>query len=184
MIIWLSNKKKGVVFMIKSFSGKTPVIDEGAFIAENATVIGDVTIGKGSSVWYSAVLRGDMCKITIGENSNIQDNATVHVGMTDAAVIGNGVTVGHNALVHGATIGDNALVGMGSVILDGAVIGENSIIAAGAVVTAKTVIPPNSLAAGVPATVIKELSPQQIMGNKMNAMGYTTLASKYMKEAE
>ncbi len=170
--------------MIKTFSGKTPVIDEKAFIAENATIIGDVTIGEGSSVWYSAVLRGDMCSITIGKNSNIQDNATVHVGMKDPAVIGNGVTVGHNALVHGANIGDNVLVGMGSVVLDGAVIGENSIIAAGAVVTAKTVVPPNSLVAGVPASVIKEVSPQQIMGNKMNAMGYTTLASKYKKEEE
>ena len=170
--------------MIKTFAGKTPVIDESAFIAENASIIGDVTIGKGSSVWYSAVLRGDMCAIKIGENSNIQDNATVHVGMKEEAVIGNGVTVGHNALVHGATIGDNALIGMGSVVLDGAVIGENSIVAAGAVVTAKTVIPPNSLAAGIPATVIKELSPQQIMGNKMNAMGYTTLATKYKKESE
>lgn len=170
--------------MVKAFAGKTPVIDEKAFIAENATIIGDVTIGEGSSIWYSAVLRGDMCGITIGKNSNIQDNATVHVGMKDPAVIGNGVTVGHNALVHGATIGDNVLVGMGSVVLDGAVIGENSIIAAGAVVTAKTVIPPNSLAAGVPASVIKEVSPQQVMGNKMNAMGYTTLASKYKKEEE
>ncbi len=168
--------------MLKTFSGKTPVIDESAFIAENASVIGDVTVGKGSSVWYSAVLRGDMCKITIGENSNIQDNATVHVGMKDPAVIGSGVTVGHNALVHGATIGDNVLVGMGSVVLDGAVIGENSIVAAGAVVTAKTQVPPNSLVAGIPATVIKELSPQQIMGNKMNAMGYVTLANKYKKE--
>ena len=170
--------------MIKTFSGKTPTIDESAFIAENSTIIGDVTVGKGSSIWSGAVLRGDMCSITIGENSNIQDNATVHVGMKDAAIIGNGVTVGHNALVHGATVGDNALIGMGSVVLDGAVIGENSIVAAGAVVTAKTVIPPNSLAAGIPATVVKELSPQQIMGNKMNAMGYTTLASKYKKEAE
>lgn len=168
--------------MVKNFAGKAPVIDDSAFIAENATIIGDVTIGKGSSIWYGAVLRGDMCSIRIGENSNIQDNATVHVGMKDAAVIGNGVTVGHNALVHGATVGDNALIGMGSVVLDGAVIGENSIVAAGAVVTAKTVIPPNSLAAGIPATVVKELSPQQIMGNKMNAMGYCTLASKYKKE--
>ena len=170
--------------MIKDFAGKTPIIDESAFIAENAAVIGDVTIGKGSSVWYSAVLRGDMCAITIGENSNIQDNATVHVGMKEPAVIGNGVTVGHNALVHGAVIKDNALIGMGSVVLDGAVIGENSIVAAGAVVTAKTVVPPNSLVAGVPASVVKELSPQQIMGNKMNAMGYTTLATKFKKEAE
>lgn len=168
--------------MLKTFSGKIPVIDESAFIAENASIIGDVTVGKGSSVWYSAVLRGDMCKITIGENSNIQDNATVHVGMQAPAVIGNGVTIGHNALVHGATIGDNVLVGMGSVVLDGAVIGENSIVAAGAVVTAKTQVPPNSLVAGIPATVIKELSPQQIMGNKMNAMGYVTLANKYKKE--
>ncbi len=170
--------------MIKSFAGKTPVIDESVFVAENAAIIGDVTIGKGSSIWYSAVLRGDMCAITIGENSNIQDNATVHVGMKDSTVIGNGVTVGHNALVHGAKIGDNALIGMGSVVLDGAVIGENSIVAAGAVVTSNTVVPPNSLVAGVPATVVKELSPQQIMGNKMNAMGYTTLGNKFKKEAE
>lgn len=168
--------------MVKSFAGKTPEIEESVFLAENSTVIGDVKIGKGSSVWYSAVLRGDMCSITIGENSNIQDNATVHVGMKDPAVIGNGVTVGHNALVHGATVGDNALIGMGSVVLDGAVIGENSIVAAGAVVTAKTVVPPNSLVAGIPATVVKELSPQQIMGNKMNAMGYSTLANKYKSE--
>lgn len=168
--------------MIKEFAGKAPVIDESAFIAETAAIIGDVTIGKGSSVWYSAVLRGDMCAITIGENSNIQDNATIHVGMKDKTVIGNGVTVGHNALVHGATVEDNALIGMGSVVLDGAVIGANSIVAAGAVVTAKTVVPPNSLVAGVPATVVKELSPQQIMGNKMNAMGYTTLAKKFMSE--
>ena len=168
--------------MVKSFAGKTPEIEESVFLAENSTVIGDVKIGKGSSVWYSAVLRGDMCSITIGENSNIQDNATVHVGMKDPAIIGNGVTVGHNALVHGATVGDNALIGMGSVVLDGAVIGENSIVAAGAVVTAKTVVPPNSLVAGIPATVVKELSPQQIMGNKMNAMGYSTLANKYKSE--
>ncbi|MBR6779661.1 MAG: gamma carbonic anhydrase family protein, partial [Clostridia bacterium] len=119
--------------MIKDFAGKTPEIDESVFVAENAAVIGDVKIGKGSSVWYSAVLRGDMRKIEIGENTNIQDNATVHVGMTDSTVIGNGVTVGHNALVHGATVKDNALIGMGSVVLDGAVIGENSIVAAGAV---------------------------------------------------
>ncbi|MBR3767094.1 MAG: gamma carbonic anhydrase family protein [Clostridia bacterium] len=170
--------------MIKSFSGKTPVIDESAFIAENATVIGDVTIGKGSSVWYSAVLRGDMCSIKIGKNSNIQDNATIHVGIKDSAIIGDGVTVGHNALVHGATVEDNALIGMGSVVLDGAVIGKNSIVAAGAVVTSGTVVPPNSLVAGVPATVVKELSATKVMGNKMNAMAYTTLASKYKKEAE
>ncbi len=168
--------------MIKSFAGKTPEIDESAFVAENAAIIGNVRIGKGSSVWYSAVLRGDMCKIEIGENSNIQDNATIHVGMKDGTVIGNGVTVGHNALVHGATVEDNALIGMGSVVLDGAVIGANSIVAAGAVVTAKTVIPPNSLAAGIPATVIKELSPQQIAGNKMNAMGYVALADKFKEE--
>lgn len=168
--------------MVMPFAGKTPEINENAFIAENASVIGNVTIGKGSSVWFGAVIRGDMCSISIGENSNIQDNATVHVGMTDKTVIGNSVTVGHNALVHGATIGDNVLVGMGSVVLDGAVVGENSIIAAGAVVTAKTVIPPNSLAAGVPAKVIKEITPQQAVGNKMNAMGYVTLAGKYKKE--
>lgn len=168
--------------MTKAFSGKTPDIHESVFVADNSSVIGDVTIGKNSSVWFGAVLRGDMCSIKIGENTNIQDNATVHVGMTDCAEIGNGVTVGHNALVHGAKIGDNVLVGMSSVVLDGAQIGENSIIAAGAVVTAKTVIPPNSLAAGVPAKVIKEITPQQVMSNKMNAMGYVTLAGKYKKE--
>ncbi len=170
--------------MIKAFAGKEPTIDESVFVAENAAIIGDVTIGKGSSVWYSAVIRGDMCAISIGENSNIQDNATIHVGMKDGTKIGNGVTVGHNALVHGATVEDNALIGMGSVVLDGAVIGANSIVAAGAVVTAKTVVPPNSLVAGIPAAVVKELSPNQIMGNKMNAMGYTTLATKFKKEAE
>lgn len=166
--------------MIIPFKKKSPVIDDSCFVAENSTVIGDVKIGAKSSVWFGAVIRGDMASVTIGEKTNIQDNATVHVGLKPCK-IGSGVTVGHNAVVHSATIGDNVLVGMGSVVLDEAVIGENSIIGAGAVVTGGTVIPPNSLVVGTPAKVVKEVGLTQRASTKMNAAAYVQLAEKYKK---
>lgn len=168
--------------MVKSFSGKAPEIANSAFVAENASIIGDVKIGENSSIWYGAVLRGDITSITIGKNSNIQDNATVHVGIKSPAIIGDSVTVGHNALVHGAKIGNNVLVGMGSVVLDNAEIGDNSIIGAGAVVTSNTIVPPDSLVLGVPAKVVKKLSHTQIAGNSMNALGYVALGKKFKSE--
>lgn len=167
--------------MIGSFKGKTPQIDDSCFIAENCTVIGDVTIGEKTSVWYGAVIRADMASVIIGKNSNVQDNCVIHVG-TKPVKIGNGVTIGHGAIVHSAEIGDNTLVGMGSVVLDGAVVGKNSIIGAGAVVTGGTVIPDNSLVVGVPGKVVKETGLKEAASNKTNALIYTTMAATYKKE--
>lgn len=166
--------------MIVSFKKKTPVIDESCFVAENSTVIGDVTVGEKSSIWFGAVLRGDMSKIVIGKNSNVQDNAVIHVG-TEPTIIGDGVTIGHNAIVHSAKIGNNVLVGMGSVVLDGAIVGENSIIGAGAVVTPGTEIPKNSLVVGVPGKVVKQTGLKESASNKMNAIAYAGLANTYKK---
>ena len=167
--------------MIIPFMKFKPDIDDSCFVADNASVIGKVEIGKNSSVWFGAVLRGDINSIKIGKNSNIQDNAVVHTGLTTPAVIGDGVTIGHSAVVHGAKIEDDVLVGMGAVVLDGAVVGEGSIIGAGAVVTEGTVIPKRSLVIGTPGKVVKEIGATQFAGNKMNATSYATLAKAYKK---
>lgn len=169
--------------MIGSFKGKSPEIDESCFIAENSTIVGDVKIGEKTSVWYGAVIRADMAPVIIGKNSNVQDNCVIHVG-TKPTKIGDGVTIGHGAIVHSAEIGDNVLVGMGSVVLDGAVVGKNSIIGAGAVVTGGTVIPENSLVVGVPGKVVKETGLKEAAANKANAVVYTTIANTYKKEQE
>lgn len=168
--------------MILPYKDHVPQVDESAFIADNATVAGRVTLAKNASVWFGAVVRGDTQPITVGEGSNIQDNAVVHVNASTPVVIGSNVTVGHGAIIHSATIGNNVLVGMGATVLDGAVIGDNCVIGAGAVVTAKTEIPANSMALGMPAKVVKELPPSQIMGNRMNALEYVRLAKDYKKD--
>ena len=121
--------------MILAYEGKTPVIDESVFIAEGGVVIGDAVLGAGSSVWFSAVVRADENKIRIGKGSNVQDNATIHCDAEYGVTIGDGVTVGHNAVLHGCTVGDGALIGMNAVVLDGAVIGKNCLVGAGALVT-------------------------------------------------
>lgn len=149
--------------LIKKVRGFAPKIDESVFLADNATVVGDVEIGKGCSIWFNAVLRGDVNPIRIGENTNIQDGVVLHTLYKKSVVeIGNNVSVGHNAIIHGAKVCDNVLVGMGATILDGAVIGENSIIAANALVKAGTVVEPGSVYAGVPAKRVKDVSPEQV----------------------
>lgn len=165
--------------MIINYKKHTPVVHESAFVADNATVAGKVTLEENASVWFGAVLRGDLQPITVGKNSNVQDNVTVHVGIKDPVVIGEGVTIGHNAVIHSAKIGDNSLIGMGAVVLDGAEIGKNCIIGAGSVVTAGTVIPDNSMALGIPAKVVKSLNPVQTASNKVNALSYVKLAKDY-----
>ncbi len=148
--------------LIKSVRGFTPKFGENCFLADNATIIGDVEIGKDCSIWFNAVLRGDVNSIKIGNLVNIQDGSVLHTLYEKSTIeIGNNVSVGHNVTIHGAKICDNVLIGMGSVILDNAVIGENSIIAAGAVVTSGTIVEPGSLYAGVPAKKIKDVSPEQ-----------------------
>ena len=152
------------------------------FRAENATIVGDVTLEKDVSIWFGAVLRADKAAIHIGERSNIQDNAVVHTSEGHETRIGRGVSVGHGAIVHGCTIEDDVLVGMGSIVMNGTVVGRGSIIGAGAVVTGGMEIPPGSLVLGVPAKVIKKISEEQIESTKKNAESYVELARSYSNE--
>jgi len=148
--------------IIKSVRGFTPQFGENCYLSENAAVIGDVIIGNDCSIWFGAVLRGDVNSIRIGNKVNIQDGAVVHtLYEKSTAEIGNNVSLGHNVVVHGAKICDNVLIGIGAVILDHAVIGENSIIAAGSLIKAGTIVEPNSIYAGVPAKRVKDIDPEQ-----------------------
>ncbi len=149
------------------------------FIAPTATVIGEVTLGEETGIWYGAVIRGDKDRIEIGAGSNIQDNAVVHTSRGFPARIGKEVSVGHGAILHGCTVHDRVLVGMGAIVMNGAVVGEDTIIAAGAVVTEGTVIPPGSVVMGVPAKVVKQASPEQKAGIRKNAESYIALAREY-----
>jgi carbonic anhydrase/acetyltransferase-like protein (isoleucine patch superfamily) len=165
--------------MLIPFGDVAPTVAADAFIAENATLVGNVTIGKGSSVFYGAVLRGDTDSITIGVGSNVQDNVSLHTDRGIQLIVGNGVSIGHNAVVHGCVIEDDCLIGMGSVILNRAVIGTGSLIAAGAVVLEDTVIPPGSLVAGIPAKVRRELTDAEKEKVRANASSYVELAARH-----
>ena len=167
--------------MIKNYKNISPEIADGVFVAENASVIGSVKIGKGCSVWYGAVIRADSDSIVIGENTNIQDNCTVHTAFDCGVKIGNGVTVGHNAVVHGCTVGDNTLIGMNSTILNGAVIGNNSIVGAGALVTEHKQFPDNSLIIGVPAKAVATLDDDAVEKIRQNGIEYTAFAKDYLE---
>ena len=148
--------------LIKEVKGKKPVFGENIYLADNATIVGEVEMGDDCSVWFSAVVRGDVNSIKIGNKVNIQDGAVVHCTYQKAAtILGNNVSVGHNALVHGCTIKDNVLIGMGSIVMDDVVVESNSIIAAGAVVLEGTHIESGSIYAGVPAKKVKELNEEQ-----------------------
>lgn len=167
--------------LIIPLRGHTPKIGQNCFIAPNATIIGDVEIGDNSSIWFGAVLRGDVNSIRIGDNCNIQDGAVIHATYERSkTIIGNNVSVGHNAIVHGATIKDDVLIGMGSTVLDNATIESNVIVAANALITAGTQTEPNSIYAGVPAKKIKELSPEKKADTITRiADNYHTYASWY-----
>ena len=150
---------------IRSLNGIDPVFGDNCFIAETAVVIGDVIMGKDCSVWYNAVIRGDVHSIRIGDRVNIQDNATIHATYKKAPCnIGNRVSIAHNAVIHGCTIGNNVLVGIGAIILDDVVVEDNSIIAAGAVVTKGTIVESGTIYAGSPAKKLKEVSPELLKG--------------------
>ena len=151
---------------------RRPKLGKNVFIAKTAVVIGDVTLGANSSVWYGAVLRGDINRIVVGHHSNIQDNAVLHLADDYACIIGNWVTVGHGAIVHACKVGDEVLVGMGAVILDGAVIGKQSIIGAKALVTQGMKIPAGSLVLGAPAKIIRKLTKKERAGLKWWAEKY------------
>lgn len=151
---------------IKEIRGHKPVIGENTFVAETAVIVGDVTIGKDCSIWFNAVLRGDVNKIAIGDRTNIQDGAVLHTLFDGSkhpsqTIIGSDVSIGHNAIIHGGIIGDNCLIGMGSTVLDNAVIPSGCIIAANALVLSNSRLEPNSVYAGVPAKKIKDVTPEQ-----------------------
>lgn len=169
--------------LIKTLNGNTPKIGENCFLAETATVIGEVEIGNNSSVWYNAVLRGDVHYIKIGNNTNIQDNAVVHATYKKSPTnIGNFVTIAHGAIVHGCTIHDNVMIGMNAVVLDDAVVNSNTIIAAGSVVTKGTIVESGCVYAGIPAKKIKEISKELLEGEIVRiANAYEMYAGWYKK---
>lgn len=151
--------------VIREVKGKAPKFGEDCFIAENATVVGDVQMGKQCSVWFNAVIRGDVNYIKMGDKVNIQDGAVIHCTYKKyPTIMGNNVSVGHNAIVHGCTIHDNVLIGMGSIVMDNCIVHSNSIIAAGAVVTQNTIIESGSIYAGVPAKKVKDISKELSSG--------------------
>ncbi|MAC93363.1 MAG: gamma carbonic anhydrase family protein [Flavobacteriaceae bacterium] len=167
----------------KSVRGFTPIFGIDCFFAENATIIGDVIIGDNCSVWYQAVIRGDVNKIVIGDNVNIQDGVIIHATYEKSSThIGNNVSIGHNAIVHGCEIGDNVLIGMGSIIMDHCKIGTNSIIAAGAILPQGTIVESGSVYAGLPAKKIKNLT-KDLQKNEITriAKNYLLYASWYKK---
>jgi gamma-carbonic anhydrase len=163
------------------FLSKKPTIGKGVYIARGAAVLGDVTLGNYSSVWYNAVVRGDINRIVIGHHSNVQDNAVLHLADDFPCIVGNFVTIGHSAVVHACTVGDEVLVGMGAVILDGSVIGRQSIIGAKALVTQGTKIPPGSLVLGAPAKVVRALTREERAGLKAWAQKYVDNSAYCLK---
>jgi carbonic anhydrase/acetyltransferase-like protein (isoleucine patch superfamily) len=162
-----------------AFDGVGPEVDPTAYVAENATLIGRVTLAARSSVWFGAVMRGDTDSLSLGEGSNLQDNVVVHADPGSPAVIGANVSVGHGAVIHGCRIEDGCLIGMNATVLNRAVIGSDSLVAAGAVVLEDTVVPPRSLVAGVPAKVRRELSDDEVAALHANAATYVERAAKY-----
>ena len=165
--------------MIISYNGRTPQIEQAAFVAENAAVTGDVTLGKDSSVWFSAVIRGDGPHIEIGERSNIQDGCVLHADPGYPLTVGSRVTVGHGAILHGCTVGDGTLIGMGAIVLNGAKIGKNCIVGAGALVTGGKEFEDGMLILGSPAKAVRRLTPVEIASNLSSAKHYVEQAKEY-----
>ncbi len=162
--------------MVHRIGDKVPSVKDALFIAWNAEVSGAVTLGPETSVWFSATLRGDIAPITVGRGSNIQDGATLHTDTDLPCVVGAGVTVGHNAILHGCTVGDDCLIGMSAVVLSGAVIGKESIVGAGALVTEGKQFPPRSLLLGSPAKAVRQVDDAMLAKMRENARAYVKLA--------
>jgi carbonic anhydrase/acetyltransferase-like protein (isoleucine patch superfamily) len=169
----------GVTKMLYDYNGIKPRLNEPVFIADGVRIIGDVSIGQDCSVWYNAVLRGDLAPIQIGRRSNIQDGTIGHVNLNQPLIVGEDVSVGHGAIIHGCTIGRGALIGMGAIILNGAVIGDYALIGAGAVVTENKIIPSHTLSLGSPARVVRELTVDDLNRMKITADSYVQKGKEY-----
>lgn len=172
----------GLEQQVERHLNQRPKVGPGVFIAPGAVVLGDVTLGEGSSVWYNAVLRGDINRIEIGHHSNVQDNAVLHLADDYPCLLGNYVTVGHGAIVHACTIGNEVLVGMGATILDGAVVGDQTVVGAGSLITQRKKIPAGSLVMGSPAKVVRALTTEEREAIKVSAKKYVQLAEYYLKQ--
>lgn len=170
--------------IILALGATAPTIADDVYLAPNCVVVGDVRIGAGSSVWFNATIRGDVAPITIGERSNVQDGAVLHVDAGTSCVIGNDVTIGHGAIVHGATVGDGVTIGMGAIVLSRSRIGAGAIVAAGAVVLEGTDVPAAALVAGIPAREKRQLDDAQRAGSMENAARYVRNAARYRAECQ
>lgn len=169
--------------IIKAVNGKSPLIPDDCYVAENATIVGDVSLGTNCSVWFNAVIRGDVNSISIGNKVNIQDGAVIHCTyQKHPTVIGSNVSIGHNAIVHGCVIEDNVLIGMGAIVMDNCVVKSNSIIAAGAVVTQNTVVESGVIYAGVPARKVKEINQSNFAGEIDRIATNYVMYSSWFKE--
>jgi carbonic anhydrase/acetyltransferase-like protein (isoleucine patch superfamily) len=162
-----------------AFKGRSPRVHPTAFVAPTAVLIGDVTLHEHSSVWFGTVLRGDMDRIEIGARSNVQDNTTIHTDEHEPTIVGDDVTIGHNALVHSSVIENNVLIGQASVLVGGCVVGTGTIIGAGAVVREKMIVPPHSLVVGIPARVVREARPEDERWTVKAAEHYVELSGWY-----
>ncbi|RBA29597.1 gamma carbonic anhydrase family protein [Flavobacterium tibetense] len=171
--------------IIKSVNGKSPQIPEDCYIAENATIVGDVKIGDQCSIWFNAVVRGDVNSITIGNKVNIQDGAVIHCTyQKHPTVIGNNVSIGHNAIVHGCTIHDNVLIGMGAIVMDNCVVESNAIVAAGSVITQNTIVPSGTIYAGVPARKVKDIDQSDFAGEIERISNNYVMYSGWFKDQD
>lgn len=169
--------------MIRAFQGTLPVIPKSVFVEDTAVVIGDVVMGEDCSLWFHAVVRGDVNYIRIGDRTNVQDLCMLHVTHdTHPLVVGSDVTIGHNVVLHGCTVKDRVLIGMGAIIMDGAVIGEDCVVGAGALVTEGTVVPPRSLVLGSPAKVKRPVTNQELAWIKESSHNYVKYARQYLND--
>ena len=171
--------------IIKAVNGKSPQIPEDCYVAENATIVGDVKIGDQCSIWFNAVVRGDVNSITIGNKVNIQDGAVIHCTyQKHSTIIGNNVSIGHNAIVHGCTIHDNVLIGMGAIVMDNCVVESNAIVAAGSVITQNTVVPSGTIYAGVPARKVKDINQSDFAGEIERISNNYVMYSGWFKDQD
>ncbi|MCX7920679.1 MAG: gamma carbonic anhydrase family protein [Clostridia bacterium] len=170
------------VMMIQKYKQYLPEIDESCYVAPNSIIIGNVKIGKNSSIWYNTVIRGDTAKITIGSCTNLQDGCILHCSHDKDLIIGNNVTVGHGAILHSCIVDEGCLVGMGAIILDGVKIGKNCLVAAGALLTPNTQVPDNSLVLGNPGIIKRQLTDEEVAKIKMSSQEYIRLANEYKND--